>query len=89
MVRHAGWIASVALAIAMEHQQHAACVRRAAWLAAVEALATDLLRLGHDHTLRRTVRFACGNFGLLLLDLANKQLVPEVLKRMVEIAPAG
>ena len=88
VVRHAGWIASVALAIAMEHQQHSACVRAAAWLTAVEALATDLLRLGHDHTLRRTVRFACGNFGLLLLDLANKQLVPEVLKRMVEITMA-
>jgi hypothetical protein len=77
LVRHAGWVFSIALAMVLNKSSSSA--KLAARITALEALATDLLRLpilagigiGISHPLPTTTQaslvFCCGNFGVILL----------------------
>ena len=81
MVRHAGWILSLLMAILLFLlQQYQSSVRRstsikssassipymAAAIVALEAISTDLFQLGVVNNLTTSV-FFCGNFGAILL----------------------
>ena len=57
LVRHAGWLSSVALALWLRGRTPRAL---AAALTALEACATDLVDTGPA--------FRCGNFGIIMLD---------------------
>ena len=91
LVRHAGWVASVALAAALwalpspgVHIDSIAghggfgdalpcfssSARLAATLVALDALCSDLLRVGP--AVSRGGTFHCGNFGLLLLQAGSQ-----------------
>jgi hypothetical protein len=75
LVRHAGWIFSIVLATVLSKASSSA--KFAARITALEALATDLLRLpilagiGISHptstTSHASAVFCCGNFGVILL----------------------
>eukprot|EP00667_Euglena_gracilis_P000989 EG_transcript_989 len=82
VVRHAGWLASCAVAVAVYCVQDApAGVVVGVTVTALEALWTDLMGC---HPEVPDTHF-CGNFGLLLLTLASKGKVLTTLQRMVAI----
>eukprot|EP00667_Euglena_gracilis_P026676 EG_transcript_32337 len=82
VVRHAGWLAScaVVVAIIMVGGMRSGIVLGVA-VTALEAICSDLLGLyaSAPHT------FFCGNFGLLLLTMASKGKVLTTLQRMIAI----
>ena len=83
LVHHAGWILSVALAATatLIVAPVSWSILAALWLTAVEAVGSDLLmreRAPADN-------FHCGNFGLLLLDVASKKLVIPALRTMLRV----
>ena len=89
-IRHSGWAASVVLALVLhkssEHVAGGAGVATGAAIVAFEAICSDLLCLdlvGASQNLRDA--FHCGNFGLVLLDNANKKYVIDILRKMVEV----
>ena len=80
-VRHAGWVFSVALAIAVTVRGMCTdvVVLCTLWLVAIEALTSDLLLW------RSGELFHCGNFGLLLLDQAGRGRIQELLRTMLRV----
>jgi hypothetical protein len=79
MVRHAGWITSVLVALAFgsvlhrrkgswmsQQQLHSACLW-AAVMTALEGISTDLLSFASFSVMSKTT-FLCGNFGVILLN---------------------
>jgi len=94
VTQHAGWIASLALAIwALMRESSrvpfSSTSRIAALLAALEGMSTDLFGWYPSRTPRaqgeRKVRFWCGNFGLILINPNNQQYVLDILRRMIQI----
>lgn len=94
LVHHAGWIASVLLALgflvvvcrdvqatSVELLLTLACFT----LTACEAVFSDLLGSSTSLGNGAFARFYCGNFGLLLLQQANSQKVALYLHRMLNI----
>ena len=82
IVRHSGWILSVAIA-AIAGQLHTVSAASCAvlWLTAFDAIYTDLL-VGASSP---ADDFRCGNFGLLLLDKLAKPLVRKMLETSVRV----
>jgi len=79
-VRHAGWMMSVALAVAAMCYGLAAAPTMVLWLTAFDGLLTDLLGfVAADDT------FFCGNFGLLLLDKAAASHVRKMIEKSVRV----
>jgi hypothetical protein len=110
IIRHAGWIVSVALVLLVEgYPLWCLCrtsrtkahgdseFRIAAALTALEALATDLLRLHHTLPLlplpHTTTTFLCGNFGIIVLhhlwwtsnSMKSAGSVWDLLERMIQV----
>ena len=88
-VRHAGWIASLVLAILVRNHKPAAT---AAFLTALEALWTDLLQwkvLPAITVAPAAGTFFCGNFGIILLHHLwlsdNGQSALAILEKMVQV----
>jgi hypothetical protein len=80
LVRHAGWMMSVALAVAAMCYGLAAAPTMVLWLTAFDGLLTDLLGfVAADDT------FFCGNFGLLLLDKAAASHVRKMIEKSVRV----
>ena len=92
VIRHAGWIVSLLIALGANRDRRT--LREAAWIVAIEAIASDLLVLGPFlplGTLSTLSTFFCGNFGILLLHhswLTSKEgeeAALIVLRQMVSI----
>lgn len=92
VIRHAAWIAS--LLIALGANRFRTTLREAAWIVAIEAIASDLFLLGPLLPLgifNTPSTFFCGNFGILLLHhswLTSKEgeeSALSVLRQMVSI----
>ena len=89
IVRHAGWLASVFVALICAWGSDEVD-NAVAWLTAVESIQSDLLRIvqpgangsvsGDDSS------FFCGNFGLLLLHEANKHMVKPLIRKMIRVS---
>ena len=87
LIRHAGWVASVVLALCLYASQTTApSVTTGAVLVAFEAVCSDLLGIdffvtspGIDNA------FNCGNVGVILIKPTNRQYVIDILKRMVQV----
>ena len=79
-VRHAGWLASVALAVAALYAGVSLVPLVAFWLTALDGVYTDLLGGGSDGDV-----FCCGNFGLLLLDKAASKLAKKMIATSVRV----
>ena len=80
LVRHAGWITSVAAAIAASCYDFALGPLTVLWLTAFDGVYTDLLG-----GVEAADTFFCGNFGLLLLDQAAAPLIKEMLEKSVRV----
>ncbi|KAL7566062.1 hypothetical protein ACA910_009849 [Epithemia clementina (nom. ined.)] len=112
LIQHAGWIASLLLALWIElyaqtkkragASQAVGPVRWAAWVTALEAVWTDLLHwpvipflLGPTEPLGAgpsvMLRFACGNFGMILLHHAwwthesGAESALNILEKLVQV----
>ena len=84
-VRHAGWLCSVAVAaLASWVLPRWHCTNAAAWLTAAEAISSDLLGIP-GRSASGGARFFCGNFGLVLLDVASAKLVLPALRKMLRV----
>ena len=80
IVRHAGWLFSVALAVAASASGVASsAVAGTLWLTAFDGAVSDVLCFGGGD------RFFCGNFGLLLLNAAQSGQVCSFIRRMIEV----
>lgn len=83
IVRHSGWIASVALTCSVHVLGASWAVIAAFILVALEAIVSDLLCLGRYRDAGD--RFFCGNFGLLLLDATHADKVLPALEKMLRV----
>lgn len=84
-IRHAGWLASVLLAVAMSalSDNKATPVSISAWITALEAITTDLMGLFPVSS--KGVLF-CGNFGIILLNKQwDSKTALDVLEKMVKV----
>ena len=86
IVRHAGWLASVAAAMIVTWlctEGRAPWALAACWTTAAEALLSDLLGLvGSSDT------FCCGNFAVLMLRATHHRDVLSILRTMVRTTMA-
>ena len=95
LVRHAGWLFSAALAICTWQARAAVAARlgldpslvvpliAAVGLTALDAFTSDCLR--RVPPARRACCFYCGNFGVLLLEVAGASKVVPLLRKMIQI----
>ena len=82
VIRHAGWVGSVLLAVVLNASAtRFSALPAAAILTALDALCSDLLGI----TPAAPDTFLCGNFGLVLLKKDHRQKVLQILKEMVRI----
>lgn len=81
VIRHAGWVGSVLLAVVSSMSAISLSISAAALLTALDALCSDLLGIAPagEET------FLCGNFGLVLLKKDHRNKVLQILKEMVRI----
>lgn len=85
VIRHQGWITSVALALYL-HAHDSGAVTLGALVVALEAICSDLL--GVDFVVsnpRLADAFNCGNFGLILINKEHRNYVVEILHKMVQV----
>jgi len=82
VVRHAGWIASFALAAAVGATGEGGAWKLAVYVTALEGASSDLLGLGASSG-EEVWRFRCGNFGILLLDPEYRDQALSILRTMV------
>ena len=82
LVRHAGWIASVVLAIAAMIYSLRTGPLAVLFLTAFDGVYTDLF---HGVEASSVETFFCGNFGLLLLDMAAAPLIKKMLEKSVRV----
>ena len=81
LVRHAGWLFSLALAASFTLLHGLDSVPALVlWLVAAEAIASDGFAWCKGDS-----RFFCGNFGLMLLDSLAAPLVKEILATMLRV----
>eukprot|EP00854_Cymbomonas_tetramitiformis_P009248 gene9248-10955_t len=98
LIRHAGWIGSLCVAIgttfllyetdydAEDWHGNSTAVLFAVWKTALDAAASDLFRASTTkNTDPQTINFFCGNFGILLLDSNSRSKVLQVLQKMIEV----
>ena len=94
LIRHAGWIFSLLLAVLVSAAMRtltpkskgilAKLVVRAAWITALEAITSDLFQFGTQGIAKTT--FLCGNFGLILMNDVSDATKPlDLLQKMAEI----
>ena len=94
IVRQAGWCASLLLAIGATMWVQCTddlpfgvgptgSVLATLWVTATDALLSDLLRWGPSPS--RFNHFCCGNFGVVVLDRAQRQLLRPVLRTMMRV----
>ena len=79
IVRHAGWIFSVALATTAILIGASSTALAMLWLVAAESIASDIFLWKGGEL------FCCGNFGLLLLDGLASPQVKELLSTMLRV----
>ena len=88
LIRHAGWLASVLIALLCTWTVDSVG-SAVAWLTAAEAIQSDLLRVAqpaaNGSVSGDANSFFCGNFGLLLLNGANKHMVKPIIRKMIKI----
>ncbi len=82
MVRHAGWLGSIVVAVWTTASRLDASLQAGAWLTALDSLCSDLLGLDPQNC-RET--FRCGNFGVIVMDKERRKNAVEILKTMVRI----
>ena len=85
MIKHSGWVGSVVLLTIMlsVNEWCMGVCQAAAFLAALDAVCSDLLGLVPRHS--GADSFHCGNFGLVLLSKEHRDKVLQILKEMVRI----
>ena len=83
LVRHSGWVVSVALALALGGISSSLAVVAAFGYTAIEAVASDLLNLTAPHASASSELFYCGNFGLIMLDELHRRHVLPILRLMM------
>ena len=86
VVRHAGWVASFALAAAAVATGEGGAWKLAVYVTALEGASSDLLGLGTESG-EESWRFRCGNFGILLLDPEYRDQAVSILRTMVHPPP--
>ena len=88
LIRHAGWLASIFVALLCTWAVDSVA-SAVAWLTAAEAIQSDLLRVaqpGANGSVSGDANaFFCGNFGLILLNGANKHMVSPLIRKMIKI----
>eukprot|EP00931_Biecheleriopsis_adriatica_P010461 TRINITY_DN11152_c1_g1_i1.p1 TRINITY_DN11152_c1_g1~~TRINITY_DN11152_c1_g1_i1.p1 ORF type:complete len:1458 (-),score=249.36 TRINITY_DN11152_c1_g1_i1:158-4531(-) len=89
VIRHAGWLWSLSVALAALLLQRDSLVTAAAFLTAVEAISSDLLLLSlrKESGDKSTGWFFCGNFGMILIDKAwgAGAAAKEILEKMIQV----
>ena len=89
VIRHAGWAASVVLALALyaNDATSSSSLTTGAAVVALEAICSDLMGFDAVVPSGRALKgvFNCGNFGLILLQPENKQYVTGILHKMVQV----
>jgi hypothetical protein len=74
-VRHAGWIGSTVLALAVSFMDVHRGVQIAAWITVIDGVCSDLLELEGPMCDHCREIFRCGNFGVIVLDPERRKTV--------------
>ena len=85
VVRHAGWLGSVLLALATSWLGAHISLQRAAWLTALDGVCSDLLELEGPMCDHCRDMFRCGNFGVIVIDPERRKNAIEILRTMVRV----
>ena len=85
VIRHVGWIFSVVtFALAMVYLQLDCATLLGLGWTALDAMTSDLLQMGAADD-GSGERFFCGNFGLVLLEIAHASKVKPLLEKMIRV----
>lgn len=86
IIRHHGWVASVAFAFYLLANESSSIAIGAA-VVAMEAVCSDLLEIDCVVISNPRLRdsYNCGNFGLVLIDQENRNHVLAILHKMIQV----